>query len=103
MCTSAKHNATIPNEIRFKEILGIVHASALPMADDHMMGVINFRGKTVPVIDLRVNTIAGLGGYAEHICILSAEENDQHGNPVIFGALVDSEADAYELISGNTH
>jgi len=88
--------------LRITEILGIMSASALPIADDTVMGIINFRGRTVPVIDLRVNPLLGLNGFAEQICILSAESASR-STPLIFGALVDSEMDAYELITGNTH
>lgn len=88
--------------LRITEILGMMTATALPLADDTVMGIINFRGRTVPVIDLRVNPLSGLSGSAEQICILSAESVYQT-TPLIFGALVDSEADAYELIVGNTH
>lgn len=90
------------DSLRITEILGMMTATALPLADATVMGIINFRGKTVPVIDLRVNPIRGLNGFAEQICILSAESMYQT-QPLIFGALVDSEADAYDLIIGNTH
>ena len=88
--------------LKITEILGIMTATALPIANDTVMGIINFRGRTVPVIDLRINPVLGLNGFAEQICILSAESAHQ-STPLIFGALVDSEADAYELIAGNTH
>lgn len=90
------------SSLRITEILGIMAATALPLANDTVMGIVNFRGRTVPVIDLRVNPTLGLNGFAEQICILSAESADQ-ARPLIFGALVDSEADAYELIAGSTH
>jgi purine-binding chemotaxis protein CheW len=90
------------DSLRITEILGMMAATALPLADDTVMGIINFRGRTVPVIDLRLHTIGGLNGFAEQICILSAESTQQT-EPLIFGALVDSEADAYALIVGKTH
>ena len=88
--------------LRITEILGMMAATALPLANDTVMGIVNFRGRTVPVIDLRVNPLRGLSGFAEQICILSAESTQQT-QPLIFGALVDSEADAYELLAGSTH
>lgn len=88
--------------LRITAILGMMAATALPLANDTVMGIINFRGRTVPVIDLRVNPISGLNGFTEQICILSAKSAHQ-SQPLIFGALVDSEADAYELITGSTH
>ena len=88
--------------LRITEILGMMAATAIPLADDTVMGIVNFRGRTVPVIDLRVNPLRSLNGFAEQICILSAESIFQ-AQPLIFGALVDSEADAYELLAGSTH
>ena len=96
------HGAFTPGTLRITEILGMMAATALPLTNDTVMGIVNFRGRTVPVIDLRVNPVRGLNGFAEQICILSAE-SDFQSRPLIFGALVDSEADAYELIVGNTH
>ncbi|MBU2618397.1 MAG: chemotaxis protein CheW [Proteobacteria bacterium] len=93
--------ACVHGSLRITEILGMMSATALPIANDTVMGIINFRGRTVPVIDLRVNPIGGLNGFAEQICILSAE--GAHQTPLIFGALVDSEADAWEMIAGKTH
>ena len=90
------------DSLRITGILGMMAATALPLADDTVMCIINFRGRTVPVLDLRVNPMHGLNGFAEQICILSVESAHQT-QPLIFGALVDSEADAYELIAGNTH
>jgi len=94
--------ACTQDSLRITEILGMMAATALPLADDTVMGIINFRGRTVPVIDLRLHTIGGFNGFAEQICILSAESTHQT-EPLIFGALVDSEADAYALIVGKTH
>jgi len=88
--------------LRITELLGIVPTAALPLSKDTVMGVINFRGKTVPVLDLRFHTLKGFGDYSEQICIYSAKA-DHETDPVIFGALVDSEEDAYELVSGSTH
>lgn len=88
--------------LRITEILGMMATSAFPVDNDTVMGSINFHGRTVPVIDLRVNPIRGLNGFSEQICILSAESTLQ-SQTLIFGALLDSEADAYELIAGKTH
>ncbi|MFA6283329.1 MAG: chemotaxis protein CheW [Desulfurivibrionaceae bacterium] len=95
-------DACVRGSLKITEILGMMSATALPIANDTVMGIINFRGKTVPVIDLRVNPFCGVNGFAEQICILSAKSVFRT-EPLIFGALVDSEADAYELIAGSTH
>ena len=88
--------------ISIKEVLGVIPSSALPMSSQRVIGSIYFKGKIVPVIDLRINAHSGSSEATDQICILSAESG-AHNNPLIFGALVDSEADAYALLSGNTH
>lgn len=97
-----ERQAYADGSLRITEILGMMSTTAFPIDTDTVMGSINFRGRTVPVIDLRVNPIRGLNGFTEQICILSAESTLQ-SQTLIFGALLDSEADAYELITGKTH
>ncbi len=95
-------DAYLQGALRITEILGIVPATALPLSGETVLGVINFRGKTVPVLDLRVNTDPDGVNLLEQICIYSAE-SDRQNSPLIFGALVDSEDDAYALVSDCTH
>ena len=102
LATLVDRDASTHGSLRITEILGMTAATALPLANDTLMGIVNFKGRTLPLIDLRVHPLRGANGFAEQICILSAESAHQ-GKPLIFGALVDSEADAYELIVGSTH
>lgn len=101
MTLTPDRDAYINGSLRIKEILGIVPATALPMTSDTVMGMISFRGKKVPVLDFRVNSPFG-DSISEQICIVQAE-NGSKESPLIFGALVDSEEDAYDLVTGNTH
>lgn len=88
--------------LNIKEVLGVIPSTALPMSSSRVMGSIYFQGKIVPVLDLRINKNSGTSEYTDHICILAAESGSQN-DQLIFGALVESEADAYALLSGNTH
>lgn len=39
--------------LKIQEIMGMMDVTMVPRAPDHVLGVINLRGKIVPVIDLR--------------------------------------------------
>lgn len=91
------------DDITIKEVLGLLPATALMHGEDTLLGIITFRSKMVPVVDLRLQPTAPSPGPAEEqICILAAETR-QDQVPLIFGALVDSEMDAYELVMSTTH
>ena len=89
------------NNITIKEIVGMLPVTAMRQGNNTIFGLISFHGKTVPVIDLRMGTSLLPLPQEEQICIL-AGETGQHA-AIILGALVESEAAAYELVLGTTH
>lgn len=40
--------------IKVREIIGMMHMTALPQVPNYVKGVINLRGKVIPIIDLRI-------------------------------------------------
>ncbi|MBW1707662.1 MAG: purine-binding chemotaxis protein CheW, partial [Deltaproteobacteria bacterium] len=40
--------------LKIKEIIGMMPVTPVPQTPDHVKGVINLRGKVIPVIDLRL-------------------------------------------------
>ncbi|HIJ78040.1 MAG: chemotaxis protein CheW [Desulfobulbaceae bacterium] len=99
---SLDQNTYCNDSLSIKKVLGVIPSSALPISSKTVMGSIYFHGKIVPVLDLRINNFSGSRQDTDQICILSAESGSQNV-PLIFGALVDSVADAYALLSCNTH
>lgn len=91
---------TALQQITITEVVGMLPVAAMLPGTGSVFGLISFRGKTMPVIDLRMDTIT-LASTEEQICILAAETRQQ--DPIFFGALVDSEAAAYELVLSTTH
>lgn len=90
------------HHITITEVVGMLPVATMQPGTGSIFGLISFRGKTVPVIDLRMETLTLLPlPSEEQICILAAETG-QH-TPVLFAALVDSEAAAYELVMSPTH
>ncbi len=72
--------------LRVREIMGIQEITAVPQTPDYVKGVINLRGKVIPVVDLRLKFgLAGDRIHAAHLhhrgCrsrIGAAEAADRH-------------------------
>jgi len=55
---------------RVQEILGIMEITSVPQTPPSVKGVINLRGRVIPVIDLRLRLGFPPQDYAEHTCIV---------------------------------
>ncbi|MEW6593606.1 MAG: hypothetical protein AB1413_01920 [Thermodesulfobacteriota bacterium] len=91
------------HDITITEVVGMLPVAAMLPGAGSICGLIPFRGRTVPVLDLRMapQALLPLPAMDEQICILAGENSQRR--PVLFGALVDSEAAAYELVFSTTH
>jgi len=56
-----------------REITGLQNVTAVPHAPDHIKGVINLRGKVIPVMDLRLKFGMPTVQFAERTCIIVAQ------------------------------
>ncbi len=73
-------------EIRFvKEIIGMQPVTQLPETPDYVKGIINLRGKIIPLIDLKVKFKKESNGYTDRTCIIVVEIYDLSA-----GLIVDS-------------
>ena len=90
--------------LQISEIIGIIPAAAMPQHFDVVEGVgaINFQGKIIPIVDLRMNLYIQSDDCAEQICILVMETADT-AESFMLAVLVDSELDAYQLVMETTH
>ena len=75
--------------LRVKEIIGIMDITPVPQAPPYLKGVLNLRGKIIPVVDLRLKF--GFPGreYDERTCIIVVELAAPQGK-VLVGIIVDS-------------
>jgi purine-binding chemotaxis protein CheW len=53
-----------------KEIIGMQPVSALPESPDYLIGIINLRGKIIPVVDVRIKFGKDKLGYTDRTCII---------------------------------
>jgi len=75
--------------LKIKEIIGMLPITSVPQTPDFVKGVINLRGKVIPVIDLRLRFSMGEIDYTERTCIIVVEIDGQAGT-VLIGIVVDS-------------
>ena len=59
--------------LKIKEIIGMMHITTVPQTPEFIKGVVNLRGKVIPVIDLRLRFGIEAIDYNELTCIIVVE------------------------------
>lgn len=59
--------------LKIKEIIGMMTITTIPQTPEFVKGVINLRGKVIPVVDLRLRFAMEAGDYTERTCIVVVE------------------------------
>ena len=62
--------------LRVREIIGVLDITPLPQTESYVKGVVNLRGKTIPVIELRNKFGMDSIEYDDETCIIVVEVND---------------------------
>jgi purine-binding chemotaxis protein CheW len=73
--------------LKVREILGRMEVTPLPGSGDHLKGVINLRGRLIPVIDLRKRFHIEEPGQGD--CIITVQARVQNGQELFVGLWVD--------------
>ena len=71
------------------EINRMTDVTPVPKAQTYVSGVMNLRGRVIPVVDLRVRLGVPIGQTTKHTCILVVERNKDTERRS-FGVIVDS-------------
>lgn len=74
---------------KVKRIIALMPITPLPEAPSYVKGVINLRGKVIPVVDLRIRLGIDECEYTARTCIIVVETT-RNGMGVLTGVLVDS-------------
>lgn len=74
--------------LRVKEIIGMLDITPVPRTPEFIKGVINLRGKIIPVMDLRSKFSMDEQEYDERTCIIVMEV-DIKGTQKLLGVVVD--------------
>ncbi len=82
--------------LKVKEIIGMMPITSVPQTPGFVKGVINLRGKVIPVIDLRLKFGMQELGYTERTCIIVVEIAGNGGNTQI-GIVVDAVSEVLNI------
>ena len=82
--------------LKIKEIIGMMPVTPVPQTPDYVKGVINLRGKVIPVVDLRLRFVMDEIDYTERTCIIVVEIEGQAGI-VLIGIVVDAVSEVLNI------
>jgi purine-binding chemotaxis protein CheW len=86
--------------LRIREIIRETRVTPMPQLPEHIKGVINLRGKIIPVLDLRTKFNLGQAEVTEHKCIVVVQAFGVRSAEIHVGLLVD---DVQEVIQITTN
>ncbi len=82
--------------LKVREIMGLQEITAVPQTPNHVKGVINLRGKIVPVIDLRLKFGLPAAEYTQRTCIIVTQVQGE-SSTVLMGIVVDGVSEVLNL------
>jgi purine-binding chemotaxis protein CheW len=85
--------------LKVQEIIGMMTVTAVPRVPEYVRGVINLRGKVIPVVELRRKFLMNPVEDTERTCIIVVEvRSGEH--KVTMGILVDEVSEVLEISAG---
>lgn len=82
--------------LKVKEIIGMLPITSVPRTSEFVKGVINLRGKVIPVIDLRLKFDMKSITYNDRTCIIVVEI-DASDSTVLIGIVVDTVSEVLNI------
>ena len=82
--------------LKVKEIIGMMPITSVPQTPEFVKGVINLRGKVIPVVDLRLKFGMEKMDYTDRTCIIVVEIHTQTGT-VRIGIVVDAVSEVLNI------
>ena len=84
--------------LKIKEIIGMMPITSVPQTPKFVKGVINLRGKVIPVVDLRLRFAMEAIDYNDRTCIIVVEIGGR-GTDIVIGIVVDSVSEVLNIKS----
>ena len=81
--------------LKVREIIGIMDITKVPQTPDFVQGVINLRGKVIPVIDLRSKFGLKRAEYNDQTCIIVVDVG------MLMGIIVDTVQEVHDIPTAN--
>ncbi len=81
--------------LKVREIIGIQDITPVPQTPDFVEGVINLRGKVIPVVDLRLKFGMPKTDYTKETCIIVVDVDS-----LLMGTIVDTVSEVLDIKEG---
>ena len=82
--------------LKVKEIIGMMPITTVPQTPQYVKGVINLRGKVIPVSDLRLRFEMPAAKYTERTCIIVVEIQGEAAT-IQIGIVVDAVSEVMNI------
>ena len=86
--------------LKVREIMGIQDITAVPQTPSYVKGVINLRGKVIPVVDLRLKFCLPEMEYTQRTCIIVVQV-ESAGTTLHTGIIVDAVSEVLNLAASD--
>jgi len=81
-----------------REIIGLIDITPLPQSPEYVKGVINLRGKIIPVLELRTRFGMPSVNYTDETCIIVVDVPvDNEGDSRLMGLVVDTVREVLDI------
>lgn len=87
--------------LKIREIIRLVDITAVPQMPEYIKGVINLRGKIIPVVDLRIKFGLSTIETTERTCIIVVQVNMSAGSNPQMGLVVDAVEEVVNLANSD--
>jgi len=86
--------------LKVREIMGLQDITSIPQVPSHIKGVLNLRGKVIPVIDLRLKFGMVPQEYTPRTCII-VMRTFQAAEEIMVGMIVDGVVEVLNLMASD--
>jgi purine-binding chemotaxis protein CheW len=86
--------------LKVQEIIGMMKVTHFPKAPEFVRGVINLRGKVIPVIDIRSKFFLPEKEDTDKTCIIVIFSDEDQGEALNQGIIVDEVSEVLEISVG---
>jgi len=93
---SLKENSYAVPIIRVQEIIGVCPITKVPKSRPYLRGIMNLRGKVIPVVELRLLLGMPEQAYSDRTCFVVVSSNIS-GEPLSCGLVVDEVNEVIDL------
>ena len=87
--------------LKVREIIRMIPITAVPQMPDYIKGVLNLRGKIVPVVDLRLRFGIGTGAVTDRTCIVVVQLQSRAKRELLMGMVVDEVEEVLNINAGD--